>query len=292
MPSFNDFASSQVTKMLLVGDSGSGKTGALMSLIAAGYNVRILDLDAGVAVLNDYLKNPNSIYTRPFPGLWTAEQAKTLLTRVCYETVTDKMRNVNGKLVPKQATVWQRAAKLLDGWPEFGPISSWTPQDVLVIDSLTFLCNGALNFVLMMNGRLGQQPHQSDWYQAQQLVEALLQMLYDDNVGCNVIVNCHVVLIGEENGPQRAYPASLGKALSPKIGRYFNTVLMAKTVGTGTAAKHKILTQSANGLELKTTVPLKAKAEYDLATGLAEYFAAERQQDAPAAVAATGRPSP
>jgi hypothetical protein len=101
-----------------------------------------------------------------------------------------------------------------------------------------------------------------------------------------------VVLIGEENGPQRAYPASLGKALSPKIGRYFNTVLMAKTVGTGTAAKHKILTQSANGLELKTTVPLKAKAEYDLATGLAEYFAAERQQDAPAAVAATGRPSP
>lgn len=275
MPALSAHHSTLVTKALVIGDSGAGKTGALASLAQAGYNVRILDLDNGLDVLTNLLTDSKSPYGREAAG------------RVHFETLTDPMRNLNGKLVPKQATVWTRSCKLLDKWETegcaFGPISTWTSQEVLVIDSLSFLCSAAMNFILSMNNRLAQQPQQSDWYAAQQLVESMLQMLYDEGVGCNVVINCHITYIGEENGPQHGYPASLGKALSPKIGRYFNTVLMAKTTGLGSSQKRELLTQSTGMIELKNTSPLKVKPKYPLETGLAQYFADVRGEQAPKA---------
>src|SRR5271170_4985099 len=172
MASIINHQSNTTTKALLLGDSGAGKTGSLASLADAGYNLRILDLDNGLDVLKNVLLDPKSQYK------------KESASRVHFETLTDPMKNQGGKLIPKAATVWQRAIKLLDNWTtdsdKFGPISTWTSQEVLVIDSLTLLCNAALNFVLSMNARLGQQAHQSDWYTAQQMVESLLQLLYDD----------------------------------------------------------------------------------------------------------------
>lgn len=266
MPALSKHHATHTTKLLFIGDSGAGKTGALASLAQAGYNLRILDLDNGIDVLHNLLLDPESPY---------GPQAHE---KVHYITVTDPMKkSPSGRMIPTKATAWQRVAGLLDNWVDgedkFGPLSSWTPQDILVIDSMTMLANAALNFVLAMNARLGQQPHQSDWYTGQGMIESLVQMLFDESIVANVIINCHVTYIGEENGPQRGYPATLGRALSPKIGRYFNTVLMARTTGSGTNIKRKILTQSQPMIELKNTAPLKVKAEYDLATGLAEYFA-------------------
>lgn len=277
MPQLSAHTSSTVTKMLFIGDSGSGKTGALASLAQAGYNLRVLDLDSGLDVLSNLLRDPKGPY------------GTSALSNVTYETITDPMKVVANKLVPARATVWQRAIQLLQHWRihkrdttgkdipgefeyDLGPLVTWGPKDILVIDSLTMLSNAALNFVLSMNARLGQQPHQSDWYTGQQMIESLLQMLYDENVRCNVILISHISYIGEDNGPQHGYPASLGKALSPKIGRYFNTCVMAKSSGTGTNVKRKILTNSTQMVELKTSSPLKMQPEYPLESGLAEIF--------------------
>jgi hypothetical protein len=81
-----------------------------------------------------------------------------------------------------------------------------------------------------------------------------------------------VTYIGKEGEMQRGYPASLGKALSPKIGRYFNSCLQAKTIGSGSSARRVLSTVSTPLIELKTSAPLSVKAEYPLATGLADYF--------------------
>lgn len=247
------------TKLLLIGDSGAGKTGALASLALAGYNLRIIDTDAGLDILSNLLK--------PHPEA---------LAQVEYETLTDPYGNVNGKLVPRRATVWQRLARLLDNWKtesaEFGPISTWGAKDVLVLDTLTTASNAAMNFVLAMNNRIGQKPWQSDYGDAQTYVESMLQMLYDEGIKCNVIVNSHITYIGEENGPVHGYPASIGRALPPKIGRYFNSVLMLRSTGQGASVKRKLLTNTSGQVELKNTNPLKVKAEYGIETGLAEYF--------------------
>lgn len=116
--------------------------------------------------------------------------------------------------------------------------------------------------------RLGQKPHQSDWGEAQQLVVGLLEKLYDDAVKCNVIVNCHIKYMEDANGITKCFPESVGKVLSPKIGRYFNNVVLCKTQGNA----RKIITTSSNQLELKTSAPLKVKAEYAIDRGLAELF--------------------
>lgn len=270
MPNISDHQSAKTTKMLLVGDNGSGKTGALASLAQAGYNIRLLDIDNGADVLANTLLSPNSPY------------GKDAAKHVEFETLTDPMKkSPSGKLIPAKATVWQRSIDLLNHWKttnkagvvtDLGPLTSWTEQDVLAIDSLTMLCLAAMNFVLSMNARLGQAPHQSDWYTGQQMVESLMQMLFDDSIKCNVVIMCHIAYIGEENGPLKGYPATLGKALSPKIGSYFNSVLLCKTSGTGVNQKRKILTNTAGLIELKNSNPFKVKPEYDQSTGLAEYF--------------------
>ena len=45
MTSLAKHQSNLYTKILLLGDAKSGKTGSLVSLVAAGYKLRILDLD-------------------------------------------------------------------------------------------------------------------------------------------------------------------------------------------------------------------------------------------------------
>lgn len=271
MPNIFDHQSGKTTKLLFIGDSGAGKSGALASLAQAGYNLRIIDLDNGLDVLRDLL--------HPTTGSYGPDAYK----RVAFETITDPMKNVNGKLIPKSATVWQRTAKLLDNWStetdKFGPITTWGSNDILVIDSLTMLSTAALNFELSMNARLGQKPHQSDWYGGQQYIESLLQMLYDAGVQCNVIVISHITFIGEDNGPVKGYPNTLGKALPPKVGRYFNTILMARSTGSGPNVKRKILANTSGVIELKNTAPSKVKAEYSLETGLADYFRDIRGSD-------------
>ena len=269
MPALSAHQSKNSTKLLFIGDSGAGKTGALASLAAAGYNLRILDLDNGLDVLKNVLSDPKSAY------------GTEALSRVQYITVTEAMRNVNGKLIPKGATVWQRVAGLLNNWtdPEtkesLGPVSTWGPQDILVIDSLSMLSTAALNFVLSMNARLGQRPQLQDWGAGQDLIESMVQMLYDESIVCNVIVISHITYIGPEDN-LTGYPNTLGKALPPKIGRYFNTILQAKSQGQGAGLRRKILTNTASSVELKNTAPLRVKPDYPLETGLADYFAAVR----------------
>jgi hypothetical protein len=280
-----DHQSGATTKLLLIGDSGGGKTGALASLADAGYNLRILDLDNGLDVLANLLRDPKSPYK------------KDSISRVEYETITDPMKLSGGRLVPAKATAWQRTIKLLDSWSstsgasaDLGPIVSWGTQDVLVIDSLTFLSKAALNFTLSMNARLGQKPHQGDWYDGQVMIEGLLEKLYDENVKCNVIVISHITYIGEENGPIHGYPSTLGKALPPKVGRYFNSALMVKTTGQGQGQKRRLLTNTSGVVELKNSAPLKVKSEYDITFGLAEFFRDVRAELPVTSPAATSAP--
>ena len=275
MPTFENFQESQVTKAIILGHTGAGKTGALASLAAAGYNVRILDLDKGVEILKDYVLNPQSIYTKANPGHWTQDDCRDIAKRITYVTITEKMSIKAGRAIPR-ADGWKRVNDQLDHWrdgeTDLGNIGTWGPKDVLVIDTLSRASSMAFNFILAMNGRLLVRPEQSDWGQGQKLVEDLLTMLYSDEVKCNVIVNAHISYIETEAGPTRGFAQTLGKALSPKVGQYFNHALMAKTTGQGEAQKRVIVTNTSGIIELKNPAPLRVKPEYPLETGLADYF--------------------
>jgi hypothetical protein len=86
-------------------------------------------------------------------------------------------------------------------------------------------------------------------------------------------MNCHITFIGPEN-MERGFPNTLGKALSPKVGRYFNSMILAEG--------GKIYTKPRRLIDLKTSNPAGVQATYELGTGLAEYFRAVRGVKKPA----------
>ena len=175
MASLAEHKSSHITKLMLIGDSGTGKTGALASLAKAGYSLHIIDFDNGLDILANTLRGD-----------------KEAMARVEFETFIDDMRNVGGKIQATTAKAWQGAIKTLTDWNP----AKWGEKDILVVDSLTFAGRAALRFICGMNGRLGSAPYQSDFLDAQRLVENLLGMLFSNSIPCNVIVLSHIREVG------------------------------------------------------------------------------------------------
>lgn len=264
MPSLARHQSGQTVKLLFIGDSGSGKTGALSSLANAGYKLFILDYDNGL----DALRN----FTQP-----------DKLSNVEFVTLTDRLKLIGNSMVPAEPPkAYLQGMQLLNHWKytdketkeliDHGPVETWGPDRVLVIDSLTIFGQTILRFILQLAGRSGQNPQLQEWGAAMAKQEELAQLLFSDVIKCHVIITAHVTYIEREDGRATGYPSALGSKLPPKIGTYFNTVLLAKTLGMGASAKRLIYTQPQGMVELKNPVSNKVPESFPLATGLADFF--------------------
>lgn len=262
MPKLSAHVSQDVTKLLLIGDSGTGKTGSLVSLIKAGYKLRILDFDNGLDVLVNLLREePN---------------ADQLLSNVTYATCIDKLKTVAGQIVPDGVPqAFPRAMNLLTNWKtedeDLGPVASWGSDTILVIDSLTFMSRAAFLFTEVSQGF--KDPRQT-YGEAQKKIENALGILYSPVVKCNVIVISHITFVEPEGSAvAKGYPASIGSALSPRIPRYFNTMLQVIVKGAGANAKRVITSVPSGLVDIKTPLPPnKLPAELPIETGLADFF--------------------
>lgn len=288
MPELDTYPESPPIKMLFLGDSGAGKTGALASLAAIGYNLYIADCDKGAPILvgpKGYLRHPDSMYLKPKPGLWTGEQIHGIASRVHAKPISETMTMIQGKSVPK-GDGWKKLLDVLTnepakpgqpfigGWADKGPLETWTSRDILVLDSLSRASDYALYQQLVMVGRALKGPEQQDWWPPQRQIAQMLSMLCTDAVKCHVIVIGHVKYIEKDNSIMRGMPQTLGKALSPEIGQQFNHTILAQSTGQGAGLRYKIVTRTTGVIDLKSAAPLAVKPEYDLETGLAEYFLA------------------
>ena len=273
MPLISAYPPGQNLKVLLLGDSGSGKTGGtICSLAAAGYNVRVLDLEAKCHIVANMLLHPKSPYPAGSAG------------RVRVVTLKETRVNAGGDLRVTSAKVWSEAMKMLTKWTEpdgtdLGSISSWGENDVLVLDSFTALSSAALNWQMAMNKNLGGQPRgKEDIGPTQGLLRSFLDMFTSDAVKCNIVVIGHIRSLeteGEGVGKvKKGYTDSVGQALSPQVGRYFNDTLLAETIGVPPNLRRVIRTKTSTSIELKSSAPLSVADEYPVATGMADYFAA------------------
>jgi hypothetical protein len=247
MPTLDDHPSQETTKLLIVGDQGSGKSGLLASL-AKDYRLFIADFDNGLDILRD-------------PKVLPKEFRKNIYSKVFY----DKNALFNGKMVPA-ATGFAAFTNDMNDWKEAGPdgkpismggIYTWGPKDIFVIDSLTFLGNAIMNYVLQLAGHAGQRPTQPEWGSAIDSQEAVIETLYNPAVKCNVIVTAHIHMQGDEmqGGIQKGVPSALGKKLPPKLGRYFNNVVQIEKSGHGAAVKRQLITTSSHSMNLKVSKP-------------------------------------
>ena len=119
MPTLADHHAGQVIKLLNVGSSGAGKTGALASLALAGYHLYILDYDGGPG-------HPRQL----------ADDHPDALARVTYAALRDEVVFQNGiPRVKPPIHAYADAGKQLAEWNAW----DFTPRDVIVLDTLIFI---------------------------------------------------------------------------------------------------------------------------------------------------------
>ena len=264
MPTLDKHQSNDFTKLLIEGDSGSGKTGALTSLVKAGYKLRILDFDNGLETLKQFV----------------LKECPENVTNIEFVTLRDKrVAGPEGPRVAK-AEAFVKSIRLLDRWKykaddgtefDLGVPSEWGSDTILVVDSLTFMSDAAFDFrePLAPKSRDGKFDMRAVYKDAQDAIESVLALLTSESFHTNVIVISHVKYVDNPDGTRKGYPTAVGSALSPIIPRYFNSVALCQTTAGGRRTIH---TQATAMIDLKNPKPFAMAKEYPIETGLADFF--------------------
>ena len=257
MPSLATHTSDKFVRTIWVGNSGAGKTGGLAPLVKAGYKLRILDFDNGLDNLVNNIKAINP----------------ALLAAVEYETLRDDyIASPLGLVVKGSPKAFVRSCKLLDKWSDESIPREWGPEYVLVLDSLTNFSRAAFAWAVSINPG-SKDPRQ--WYAAaQKAIEDMLAALTSESFHANVIVISHIEYMTDPAGNVKGFPTAVGKALGPKIARFFNNLIMTESSGTGTTVRRSIKTVPSAAIDLKNAAPGKVSPSYPLETGIADIFAA------------------
>lgn len=250
-------------RTLFVGDSGTGKTGALLSLIEAGYDIRMLDMDGGAQVLVKLIKHkcPERI-----------DQFDYIVLRDEFQSHPSKGLSLKGP-----ARAYPNAIKSLNKWDDGSSPSEWGDNTVFVLDTLTSFGRAAFLWAQSLNPT-AKDPRQ--WYgAAQDSIKTVLDLLTSVNFKCHVIVSSHLQLIEPENAPSFQQVTAVGKALGGDIPKVFNNLLLASKSGSGDNVKRVIETRPTPLLDVKTIAPWLLEKKLPLETGLATIFKTLRSQE-------------
>ncbi len=269
MPNLANHQSNDYIKLLEVGDSKSGKTGALVSLVQAGYKLRILDLDNLLDVLKYMIQ----------------EKCPEFINNVEFRTLRDKRKaGPLGSVIDGKPKAWINALKMMDNWKygdesgnttDLGSPSEWGPDCILVIDSLSRLCDAAYDFheSIIPVGKGGSYDARAIYGNAQDDVEKFIAMLTSDTYRVNVIVIAHVTYQEQPDGSTKGFPQGVGQKLSPKIPQYFPSVVLFTNKG----GKRTLQTNSSPMMDLANPKPFAMAPSYPIETGLADFFAVLRE---------------
>jgi len=262
MPSAADHKSSTFVKLLYIGDSGTGKTTSLASLVEAGYHLRVLDFDNLLDPLIQMVRR----------------SAPARLDAIQYMSFRDKFRTTpNGPIIDGVPTAYIGSMKAIDLWEDGSTPSEWGSKHILVIDSLTTMARssywwakgllGAATFAEGVPIR-GVRPEQF-YHTAQQALMNTVAYITAESLATNVIVIAHVKYI-ERDGQTKGFPVAVGNAISPEIPTYFRSVALATKSGT----RRTIRTRSTSMIDLKNPRSFDMADEFDMEDGLARFFKA------------------
>jgi hypothetical protein len=255
MPTLDQHQSSSFTKILYIGNSGSGKTGSLVSLLQANYKLVILDMDNGLDSLVQFAK-------RDCPDK---------LKNVRFETLRDKFKATEqGPVISGSPKAFTDALKLMTKWTDDSIPAELGSDTIFVLDSLSAYGKAAFDWAKGM-APSAKDPRQ--WYfSAQGAVENTIAVLTSETFHANVIVISHVNYREQADGTTKGFANAIGNALGPIIPRYFNTLVLAESSGSGKNVKRKIKTVPTDTIDLKSPAPFKIESELPLESGLATLF--------------------
>jgi len=254
MPNLSEHERSRFVKLLLIGNSGAGKTGALTSLVRDGYNLRILDFDSGLDAL-----------------VFHCKEQQLDLSKVQFMSFRDQVKmSPTGTKLKGSPRAYPGALAALDEWEDGSDPASWGDDTICVVDSLTNVGRAAFWWAKHTAPTV-KDPRQ--WYKtAQDLVEDMVANLTSEEFKCHVIVISHVDIGETSEGLRKHFVSSIGKALGPKLPRFFNTMLLSEVKPKKEGAVRTIHTVPTNMLDLKNPAPTQISASYPMEEALSEIF--------------------
>lgn len=258
MPTLDQHQSNEFVKELVIGDSKAGKTGGLVSLVKAGYKLRILDMDNLLDVLKGFIM----------------KECPELIGNVEFRTLRDeRVWTPDGPKVTSPKA-YAAAVRMMNHWRyddiDLGRPAEWGPGCIFVLDSLSRLCDAAYDFrePLTPRSERGTYDARATYGDAQDAVENNIANLTSDGFRTNVIVIGHVVYQTMPDGTVKGFPQGVGQKLSPKIPQYFPTVVLFDKEG----GKRIIRTTPTPLIDLANPKPFEMGNKYPIETGMADIF--------------------
>lgn len=249
MPTLDEHPGSNLVKMLNVGRSKTGKTGSLAGLVKVGYTLHILDYDNGLDILGKVIRDDKAM-------------DGSALKRVHYETLRDDISTLNGTpRVKPPPKAFKAAGDTLTKWHA----EKFTDSDVIVLDTLMSFSEAAFRQATFLGGRLNQRAQLQDYGWMADSVLLFVEMLTAPELKCHVVVNTHIRYFGGNEETQTdplGLPDAKGQEVAKNVSRFFNTVVMTRSMGSGAGTRRIISTRPQGVVEVATSNPLSVKATY------------------------------
>ena len=215
---------------MLVGATGTGKTHCLRTLVDMGLEVFVLFTEPGMEVLADIPSDKlHWHYIAPSTPDWSDMiDSATKINRMTLKSLSE-MSDINKSKYTEFLDVLKCCNNFTDDrtGKEFGDISSWGPDRVFVVDSLSGLNIMAMNLVT------GSKPVKSmaDWGMSMDNLERLITKLCVDTK-CHFVLTAHLEREADETtGGTTLMASTLGKKLAPKLPRFFSDVIHVRRDG-------------------------------------------------------------
>lgn len=216
-------------KVALIGDSGTGKTHALRTLVDAGLEVFAIFTEPGMDVVSDIPSEKlHWNYISPSTVSWdklydSARKINTLSFKALAE-----MPHINRGEHAEFLTVVNTMANYVDQRTGivYGEVDAFDQTRCIYFDSLSGLNTMAMNLVA------GSKPtkNQGDYGTSMDNLENFLQKLTQD-LKCHVVLICHPEREKDETtGGTSMMISTIGQKLAPKLPKLFTDLIHAKRV--------------------------------------------------------------
>lgn len=230
----------QAPHSLLMGPAGSGKTSSIVTFAKKGIECFVIVTEpTGVDSLLDAWEREKapidllhySVVAPASPGWGALKDLATRINVMNYKDISELKSGI-GK---EKMTQFPRLLKNLENFSDdrigksYGDVTSWGPDRVLCLDSLSGLS------LIAMQATVGfkPSPHQGEWGIAMSAIESLLLQLSSD-CKCFFVMTAHIEKEPDEiTGIAKVGVSTLGRKLAPKIPKFFSEVIRARKDPTG-----------------------------------------------------------
>lgn len=219
-------------KLLSIGGVGTGKTTLIKSLVDSGVTPMCLFTEPSYDVLGDvpkeklhwtYVKTVSSSLANLLKAAKRVGTMTPELIQKTHDTDRDKTNQFYAILNALANFQCERTGE------NFGNVSSWGTDKILVVDSLSGITKAAEKLGVGEKYAMTQPEFQIVMKTIDNLVIQLCTGFH-----CHVYLTAHAEReMDEVFGGVKIYPSTLGKKLAPTLGRWFTDVFMTKRTPEG-----------------------------------------------------------